>query len=226
MTELYSTCWEDRDYPYLQAVPDVPEDGGKPFCDTDDEDLLRKVLNDYDLPTRDFYRWTVRCSRDELSNLINRCLQQTAVGSYSSEAAATLGMLRGGTTSVVGSSECETVEEEYVPTAGIGIVQSLKPLKRGPSGRIYELEVTGDKGRIILGKELAIRKALSPSCLKSSAFEIEWKGDECILHGRGWGHGVGLCQIGAAVMASKGYSCARILAHYYPGTEISRMKDE
>ena len=103
-------------------------------------------------------------------------------------------------------------------------MRELKALKRGPSGRIVELEVVGDGGRVVLGKELAIRKALSGSCLKSSAFEIEWKGDECILHGKGWGHGVGLCQIGAAVMASKGYDCARILRHYYPGTEISELQ--
>lgn len=166
-TELYSTCWEDRDYPYLQAVPDVPEDGGKPFCDTEDEEILRKVLNDYDLKTRDFYTWTER--------LDSR-------------------------------------------------IKYLKPLKRGPSGRIYELEIEDENGRRVIGKELAIRKALSASCLKSSAFEIEWKGDECILHGRGWGHGVGLCQIGAAVMASRGYDCAAILRHYYPGTEITSRK--
>ena len=166
-TELFSTCWEDKDYPYLQAVPDVPAPGEKPFCDTDDEEILRKVLNDYDLKTRDFFRWTAKLE---------------------------------------------------------GNIKDLKPLKWGPSGRIYELEIEDDKGRRVIGKELVIRKALSSSCLKSSAFEIEWKGDECILHGRGWGHGVGLCQIGAAVMASKGYDCASILSHYYPGTEISELK--
>ena len=169
VTELYSTCWEDRDYPYLQAVEDAPAPGERPFCDTDDEEILRKVLNDYDLKTRDFYRWTA------------------------------------------------------VPD---GNIKSLKPLKRGPSGRIYELEIEDGDGRRVIGKELAIRKALSASCLKSSAFEIEWKGDKCILHGRGWGHGVGLCQIGAAVMASRGYDCPKILSHYYPGTEITPMKDE
>ena len=169
-TELFSTCWEDKDYPYLQAVPDIPEDGGKPFCDTSDEEILSKVLNDYDLQTRDFFSWTER--------LDSR-------------------------------------------------IKYLKPLKRGPSGRIYELEIEDEKGRRVIGKELAIRKALSASCLKSSAFEIEKAGDGYILHGHGWGHGVGLCQIGAAVMASKGYDCAAILRHYYPGTDITPLqKDE
>ena len=208
MTELYSSCWEDRDYPYLQAVPDLPEEGGRPFCDTDDGQILRKVLNDYDLATRDFYRWTVRYSRDELSALVSRFpAAESSCGAFSR-----IGLR-------------SNAEQEDSP-AGIGTVREMKPLKRGPSGRIVELEVTGDRGRIILGKELAIRRALSPSCLKSSAFEVEWKGDECILHGKGWGHGVGLCQIGAAVMASRGYDCAEILGHYYPGTEISSLKPD
>ena len=68
-----------------------------------------------------------------------------------------------------------------------------------------------------------LRKALSASCLKSSAFAIEWKGDECILHGRGWGHGVGLCQIGAAVMSFEGYGYKDILGHYYPGANVERI---
>ncbi len=205
-SELYSSCWEDRDYPYLQAVPDVPEEGARPFCDTDDDEILRKVLNDYDLKTRDFYRWTVRYTRDELTALIGRI--RAAEGSCGAFSRTGL----------------RSNAEQEPSAAGIGTVRELKALKRGPSGRIVELEVVGDGGRVVLGKELAIRKALSGSCLKSSAFEIEWKGDECILHGKGWGHGVGLCQIGAAVMASKGYDCARILRHYYPGTEISELQ--
>ena len=203
-TELYSTCWEDKDYPYLQAVADVPADGGKPFCDTDDEELLKKVLNDYDLPTRDFFRWSVSYSRDELTALLDKYI---AAGDSSCGAFSRIGLQ-------------SNAEREESPAA-IGKVLEMNPLKRGPSGRICELEVVGDKGRIVLGKELAIRRALSPNCLKSSAFEVEWKGDECIIHGRGWGHGVGLCQIGAAVMASRGYTCREILSHYYPGTEIA-----
>ena len=73
----------------------------------------------------------------------------------------------------------------------------------------------------MIGKELAIRKALSPDCLKSSAFEVEKDGDSFILRGKGWGHGVGLCQIGAAVMAANGFSYREILAHYYKDSVIS-----
>jgi SpoIID/LytB domain protein len=71
-----------------------------------------------------------------------------------------------------------------------------------------------------VGKELEIRRILSETHLKSSAFDVEYEKDRIVLHGRGWGHGVGLCQIGAAVMASKGYTYKEILEHYYPGTEL------
>ena len=67
---------------------------------------------------------------------------------------------------------------------------------------------------------MEIRRILSPSHLKSSAFEVEYADGKIVLHGRGWGHGVGLCQIGAAVMASRGYTYEAILAHYYPGSSI------
>ena len=105
-----------------------------------------------------------------------------------------------------------------------GQILELKPLKRGKSGRIYELQIIGTKASMIIGKELTIRSALSESHLYSSAFEVE-KSDDCsrfTLHGCGWGHGVGLCQIGAAVMGSKGYTYREILAHYYPNTTIVR----
>ena len=69
---------------------------------------------------------------------------------------------------------------------------------------------------MVIGKELEIRRILSESHLKSSAFDVEMTSDKVILRGSGWGHGVGLCQIGAAVMASKGYTYEQILEHYYP----------
>ena len=172
-TELFSTCWEDEDPPYLQSVPD-------PYCGVAGPEILSRVLQDYDLATEDYYRWTVRLTRGELSELAAR---------------------RTGT--------------------GFGVIKALEPVERGPSGRIKYLRITGSEKTEVIGKELAIRHALSESHLKSSAFEVEWDGDVCVLHGRGWGHGVGLCQIGAAVMASKGFDCAAILAHYYPGSQIS-----
>lgn len=111
-----------------------------------------------------------------------------------------------------------------------GQIQSLNPLKRGPSGRIYELEIIGSKHRMIVGKELEIRKWLSRTCLYSSAFEVQRipaaeqsQPDDFILRGKGWGHGVGLCQIGAAVMADQGFDYKQILMHYYPGAQLKQL---
>ena len=181
--ELFSTCWEDKDYPYLQPLPDTADcvEGGDVFCDTKDEKILSQVLNDYDLETRDFYRWRTEYSRAEVSDLVRR---------------------RSG--------------------MDFGTIRDLVPVERGPSGRLKRLKVVGDKKTMIIGKELIIRRWLSDSHLKSSAFEVHWDGDHLTLDGSGWGHGVGLCQIGAAVMASKGYTFDQILLHYYPGSILER----
>lgn len=108
----------------------------------------------------------------------------------------------------------------------IGKIASIKALKRGDSGRICSLEVTGENGKVTIEKELAIRLALSEDCLKSSAFDYHWESDKLVLSGKGWGHGVGLCQIGAAVMAAKGYDFREILSHYYLHTELIDISDK
>ncbi len=220
--EKFSTCWEDRDLPYLQPLPDteMPFDGDgvaesqspqtaetdkndnaingscktpapRPLCDTSNRKILSQVLNDYDRETTDFYRWTVTQSREGISALIAK------------------------------NSGID-----------IGTLIALEPLESGPSGRVSLLRIRGDKTSLVVGKELEIRRILSTTHLKSSAFTTEYVDSEgrqmnpsdnwtqLVLHGKGWGHGVGLCQIGAAVMASKGYDYRAILAHYYPGTEI------
>jgi SpoIID/LytB domain protein len=102
----------------------------------------------------------------------------------------------------------------------LGSIRELQPLARGPSGRIYRLKVTGERDYAIIGKELEIRRALSRSHLYSSAFVVDQEENRFVLRGAGWGHGVGLCQIGAAVMAWTGMSYREILAHYYQGAEI------
>ena len=104
----------------------------------------------------------------------------------------------------------------------LGTVTDLVPLKRGKSGRICELRIVGSRQTIVVGKELEIRRALSESHLYSSAFVVDKHADVFDIHGAGWGHGVGLCQIGAAVMGDKGYSYDKILTHYYPGAEIEK----
>ncbi|MBO7266912.1 MAG: DUF4922 domain-containing protein [Bacteroidaceae bacterium] len=108
-----------------------------------------------------------------------------------------------------------------------GEIVDLIPIERGPSGRIVRLQIVGTKATRIIGKELEIRRTLSDTHLYSSAFEVEKRGltpEEkplFALHGRGWGHGVGLCQIGAAVMGAKGYKYDEILHHYYPNAELT-----
>lgn len=104
-----------------------------------------------------------------------------------------------------------------------GEIVELLPLERGASGRICRLLVRGTLRSEIIGKELEIRQSLSPKCLKSSWFDVEKRDGRFILHGRGWGHGVGLCQIGAAVMASRGYGYREILSHYYPGAQVESL---
>ncbi len=213
MMEHFSTCWADADFPYLEAVPDAPDGklavndlsdeknaeewilGGASenpeiFCNTSDKSILSQVLNDYDLETEDFFRWQVRYSRRELSDLISR---------------------RSG--------------------HDIGLLKDIKPLERGASGRIKLLSIVGTKLSMVIGKELVIRKFLSESHLRSSAFTVQVEkssvseaDDVIVLKGAGWGHGVGLCQIGAAVMSCKGYSYREILAHYYPGSECNVYK--
>ena len=179
--EKFSSCWEDKDYAYLQSLADAPDHdlSSHCFCDTQDKEILGQVLNNYDQETVDFSRWTQEYDKAELSELIAR---------------------RSG--------------------VALGQVQSIEPLERGESGRIIRLKIIGSERTLIVGKELEIRRVLSESHLKSSAFEVSYHGARIRLEGRGWGHGVGLCQIGAAVMATQGYTYRQILQHYYPGTTL------
>ena len=104
-----------------------------------------------------------------------------------------------------------------------GTITDLIPLERGKSGRIWKLKIVGTKKTFTIGKELEIRRALSKSHLYSSAFDVEKTENGFRLNGKGWGHGVGLCQIGAAVMGQKGYTYEQILLHYYRHAEIKRL---
>jgi len=197
ITEIFSTCWEDRDVPYLRSElcakegtpPDVSsEQAARKWIDSNPDlccsltntAILHRIVNDYDQETTDFFRWTVTYTKSELSRIVNDHLSQP-----------------------------------------IGEVQQLIPLHRGSSGRISKLRIEGNSGSVEIEKELAIRKVLSTTHLKSSAFYVEKTARGFVLHGAGWGHGVGLCQIGAAMMALKErVSYREILQHYYQGTEI------
>jgi stage II sporulation protein D len=203
ITELYSTAWENQDFEYLKSFYDGPgqmsESSAETFiqseppayCNTRDSDLLRRILPGFDQETRDFYRWSVEYSPDEVRDLI-----QSRLG------------------------------------IDLGLIQDIRSEARGPSGRIYRLKIIGQKDFLIIGKELEIRRALSRSHLYSSAFVVEKEAarsasatarslKKFILRGAGWGHGVGLCQIGAAVMASEGKTYREILEHYYRGATVS-----
>jgi SpoIID/LytB domain protein len=115
----------------------------------------------------------------------------------------------------------QETQDFYRWRVDLGPIRDLQALGRGPSGRIYRLKIEGEKDYIIIGKELEIRRALSRSHLYSSAFVVDKVGGRFVLRGAGWGHGVGLCQIGAAVMASRGKSYREILMHYYRGADVS-----
>jgi SpoIID/LytB domain protein len=110
-----------------------------------------------------------------------------------------------------------------------GQIQKLEPLQRGPSGRIVRLRIVGSRRTVVVGKELEIRRWLSRSHLYSSGFVVETEGGaggvpaKFILKGAGWGHGVGFCQIGAAVMAAKGFQAEQIVKHYFRGAELKKL---
>lgn len=199
-TEEFGYCWEDKDVEYLKGVRDSADEAPLPdltteceaekwiaaepeaFCNTSDGEILRQILNDFDMETNDFYRWQVRYSQQELSDIVRE---------------------RSG--------------------IDFGTIESLTPLERGVSGRISRLRIDGSKRSMIIGKELEIRKTLSRSHLYSSAFTVKRENGDFVIYGAGWGHGVGLCQIGAAVMGSKGYGYREILAHYYKGARVEAV---
>ena len=205
--EEFENCWEPHHHDYLEARRDSENEEDFPdltrednaaewilsspsaFCNTTDPEILSQVLNDYDLQTKDFFRWKVSYQAGALSDLVKRRLGELGITPPDTDA-----------------SHLE-----------------LKPVTRGPSGRISCLEIKGARTSLLVGKELVIRRILSDSHLKSSAFEVRRDGDTITLEGRGWGHGVGLCQIGAAVMSTRGYDYKQILEHYYPGALLSRQ---
>lgn len=191
-TELFSTCWASDDKAYLPALPDTP--GHLPL-DTANADGTIVV---------------------PFCSLADSPLLARVFNSYDRE---TTDFYRW--TQVYELRELSALVREK-SGVDIGELTALEPLAKGASGRIFRLRVVGTKNSFIVGKELEIRRILSPSHLRSSAFDAEFTSDgRVILRGLGWGHGVGLCQIGAAVMADRGYDYRAILEHYYPGTRVS-----
>lgn len=243
-TEQFETCWEDKHLPYLEAVRDTEPDNPAPLpdltqeceadrwiratptalCNTQNKRILANILNNYDQETTDFFRWQVHYTQAELAQLIRT---QTRT--------------------------------DY------GDIIDLVPQQRGPGGRITRLLIVGTKHSATIGKELEIRRTLSPTHLFSSAFVIDKQFTPPLgtipptapietiapigtietppptettaptgtppsplptaftLTGAGWGHGVGLCQIGAAVMGERGYPYDTILLHYFRGATLRTL---
>ena len=207
-TEEFEYCWEDKHYDYLSAVRDSDKEEARPLPDLTNEKeaehWIRKAPKSF-CDTHD---------KKILSQILNNYDQETPdfyrwKVRYTQEELATL--IR------------ENTKTDY------GDIIDLIPIQRGTSGRICKLKIVGSLKTLTIGKELEIRRTLSKSHLFSSAFVVD-KGELkdgvpqwFLLSGAGWGHGVGLCQIGAAVMGEKGYTYNEILLHYYKNAEIKRF---
>ena len=201
VTEEFETCWEDTHFDYLVKVED--NDANRP-------------LSPMNLTTEEGAREWILSSPEAFCNTNDKKILSQVLNDYDQE---TIDFYRW--KMVYSQEELTALVARHAPQ--LGKIIDLIPLKRGVSGRIYELKIVGENESIIIGKELEIRKWLSESHLYSSAFIVEKENDTFTLYGAGWGHGVGLCQIGAAVMATKGYTYKEILAHYYPNTTIKQI---
>ena len=206
--EEFQNCWENVKHPYLIGQRDSKTETRLP-------DLTKEAEAD---------KW-IRTSPAAFCNTHNKQVLSQVLNNYDQE-----------TTDFYRWRVCYSQQElsELIhKRSGIefGKIIELIPVERGTSGRLVRLKIVGTLRTLIIGKELEIRRTLSSSHLYSSAFVVdkEYKEDEkeipsrFILTGSGWGHGVGLCQIGAAVMGEQGYKYKEILSHYYPGIAIEQQ---
>lgn len=203
-TERFSACWEAVDYDYLVAFRDTAQKEPLPLLSTEQgaREWVESVPDAF-------------CSAvapEVLSQVLNSYDCETPDFyrwrvEYSQEELSALVKERSG--------------------IDFGTIEELQPVERGESGRLIRLRIVGSKAVKVVGKELEIRRWLSTTHLYSSAFVVDKmeRGGVTffVLKGAGWGHGVGLCQIGAAVMGEKGYSYSQILQHYYPGASIETI---
>ena len=205
LTESFESCWADTRLPYLVSKPDlIPAPDRSSYADPEG----------YILDNHPTY-----CNTGD-KNIVEQVLKD-----YDFQ---TRDFFRWTV-----SYDARELSDLFKQRSGLdlGLLSDLEALERGGSGRIVRLKVMGSKGSLIIGKELEIRRCLSKTHLYSSAFVVDKVLDEqgkvrqFILHGAGWGHGVGLCQIGAAVMAEQGYKFELILEHYYPNTQIKQLYD-
>ncbi|MCP4715424.1 MAG: SpoIID/LytB domain-containing protein [Deltaproteobacteria bacterium] len=208
ITERFATAWDDRDPAYLVPVIDAPEHRSCGFFPASEESVARSFI---------------AAEPDVYCNVRDAALLERVLPDFDFE------------TNDFFRWEVQISQEELgallLKRAGldIGRIKAMVPLARGASGRIYSLRVVGEKGERIFGKELEIRRVLSSSHLYSSAFIVEALPERggvpegFVLQGAGWGHGVGMCQIGAAAMAAGGRQYREILAHYFQGAQLHTL---
>ncbi len=204
--EEFQYCWENIRKPYLQALPDTMPDT------TSLPNLTNEAVA----------RQWILSSPNAFCNTTDQKVLSQVLNDFDQE---TTDFYRW--TQIYSQAEVKQLLEEKLEVQ-FGNIIDLIPMERGKSGRIYRLKIIGTQRTLIIGKELEIRRALSKSHLYSSAFVVE-KVDikdgvpqQFIIKGAGWGHGVGLCQIGAAMMGVQGYRYDEILLHYYKSAEITK----
>lgn len=205
MTESYDAAWEDARFPYLAVLYDGEE-----------------FPAGFDLPLTlesNAERW-IRNSPPAFCNTPDTSVLGKILPNFDQE---TTDFYRWRVT--IAQDELRELLRAKLGV-DFGAVHKIEAVERGASGRIVRLRIVGERETLVIGKELEIRRALSPSHLYSSAFVVESDGMDggapayFTLIGAGWGHGVGLCQIGAALMAERGYDFQRILEHYYRGAQL------
>ena len=209
ITEEFQYCWEDTPKTYLTAVRDIA---------LGVEHTLPNLTNEEEAE-----KW-IRFNPPAFCNTQDKKILSEVLNDYDQE---TVNFYRWK----------ETLSQEKLQQLiadklkmNLGAILDMKAVERGKSGRISKLQIIGTEKTFTIGKELEIRRTLSDSHLLSSAFVVDKydKDEQGVpqrfeLIGAGWGHGVGLCQIGAAVMGEQGYHYDAILLHYYQGAEIKKL---
>lgn len=209
ITEEFQYCWEDTPKTYLTAVRDIA---------LGVEHTLPNLTNEEEAE-----KW-IRFNPPAFCNTQDKKILSEVLNDYDQE---TVNFYRWN----------ETLSQEKLQQLiadklkmDLGAILDMKAVERGKSGRISKLQIIGTEKTFTIGKELEIRRTLSDSHLLSSAFVVDKydKDEQGVpqrfeLIGAGWGHGVGLCQIGAAVMGEQGYHYDAILLHYYQGAEIKKL---
>ncbi|MDM8160804.1 SpoIID/LytB domain-containing protein [Labilibaculum sp. K2S] len=207
VAETFENVWEPENHKYLQAVIDNP-----------------KAPAGYDLNLKNEAvagKW-IRTSPEAFCNTTNKEILSQVLNDYDQETMDFYRWKVEYTQDVISELIARKTGKDF------GQILDLIPVERGESGRLIKLKIVGSKRSLVIGKELEIRKVLSESHLYSSEFVVDKEGEEngvpakFILIGAGWGHGVGLCQIGAAVMGAKGYKYDEILLHYFRGAELEK----